>query len=155
VIALGQTKTDNITQMITITDDFIDDFNNEQMVPMKSNHIKHPITLTMITLSSFHCTKYCCCLKPCQSIGVVLDAVESLRHGLRPSKQKLRIFLHVEGQFDQLMAAQHGHRVLKLVTVTEETHVADLANLKSKHFVVLIFVYLLLILEIKTSKHAF
>jgi hypothetical protein len=53
------------------------------------------------------------------------------------------------------MAAQHGHRVLKLVTVTEETHVADLANLKSKHFVVLIFVYLLLILEIKTSKPAF
>jgi hypothetical protein len=53
------------------------------------------------------------------------------------------------------MAAQNGHRVLKLVTVTEETHVADFANLKSKHFVVLIFVYLLLILEIKTSKHAF
>jgi hypothetical protein len=48
------------------------------------------------------------------------------------------------------MAAQHGHRVLKLVTVAEETHVADLANLKSKHLVVLIFVYLLLILEIKT-----
>jgi len=49
--------------MITMTDNFYSHYNNEQMGSMKSNHIKQLITLTMITLSSFHCTKYCCCLK--------------------------------------------------------------------------------------------
>ena len=31
-------------------------YNNEQMGTIKSDHIKWLITLTMITLSSFHCT---------------------------------------------------------------------------------------------------
>jgi hypothetical protein len=49
---LRQTETDNINQIITITDYFYSYLTNRIRT---SDHIKQQVTLTMITLSSFHC----------------------------------------------------------------------------------------------------
>ena len=56
---LGQTGTDNINRMITKTGflDIVICCNILQMVPMKSDHSKYLIILTVIKLSSFHSSK--------------------------------------------------------------------------------------------------
>ncbi len=55
VIALGQTKSDNINWLFKLTMTFtVIYYNNEHIGPMKSDHIKWIITLSLITVSGFH-----------------------------------------------------------------------------------------------------